>query len=109
MRHLVLLASVLIGCGPPVEETSSPPPDDTPICEQHVTGQVSLYNSSTSAESVVINGIFYGTLPSGQSMDLDLPPGEYSVHFVWADGSDACTAAFITISVCSTQTLNCAG
>jgi hypothetical protein len=106
----VLAAALAIGCGGDDSFTSpDPPPDDKPTCETNVTGRVTLTNGATSVETVALNGVYYGVINTGASMDLDLPPGQYSVQFSWGDGSAACMAAFITISVCSTQTLTCDG
>lgn len=106
---IVVLIALASGCGGDDSFTSTPEttPEEKAACETNVTGRITLMNGATQVETVALNGIDYGKINTGASIDVDLPPGEYSVQFYWLDGSQACTQGMVTISVCSTQSLVC--
>ncbi len=86
-------------------EGGAPPP----ACEVNVTGRITVRNTSSQVQQVVLNGVNHGSVNTGSSLDVDLPPGPYTLEIQHLDGSAACQAATINISKCSTQTLQCEG
>lgn len=78
-------------------------------CETNVTGRITVQNTGTQIITILLNGIGAGEVNTGASLDVDLPPGPYTLEINHLDGSVACTTSTINISECSSQHVSCAG
>jgi len=115
---VLVLAVLSGGCGG--DDTESNPSSSStsdaastggmvPACETNVTGRITIQNTGTQIIQAILNGINQGQINTGASLDVDLPPGPYTLEIQHLDGSTACTPATINISKCSTQHVSCPG
>ena len=64
-------------------------------------------NSLLTVQTIMINGVSYGTLDPGAEKSIDLSPGVYTWQLVGLAGGTGCSAATVTITECDTQAFKC--
>jgi hypothetical protein len=64
-------------------------------------------NSLLTVQTIMINGVSYGTLDPGKEKSIDLSPGVYTWQLVGLAGGTGCSAATVTITECDTQAFKC--
>jgi hypothetical protein len=72
-------------------------------------GSINITNSSVhTVQKIRINNINYGTLDPGESKEIWLNPGYYTITLPGISGGDGCQSpSGVTISECSSQGLSC--
>jgi len=80
------------------------------MCLNGGKGTLSVENRSlNTVQRLMINGVNYGSVDPGETLDVELNPGVYEWQLVGLSGGTGCSAAVVTINECETSSFSCSG
>jgi len=71
-------------------------------------GTLKLTNEShNTVQRVMIDGVNYGTLDSGEAKEYKLAPGQHAFQQTGLSGGSGCSPAYVIIVECETSGFSC--
>jgi hypothetical protein len=104
----LVIGLVFLAC----DNLLTPDTPTIPDCQKNHTGILKLENRSSRSldYNIVIDGINYGRLKSGETKSYTLSIGMHVLEWPYADhAGDGCSVSAPTISECQTTSLYCTG
>ncbi len=80
--------------------------DKEAYCEGR--GTLNVENKSLhTVQRILIDGTNYGSLDPGESKDIELAAGKYTLQFVGINSGGGCTPSQVTIDACGEEGRSC--
>jgi hypothetical protein len=73
-------------------------------------GKLSVENTSIgTVQRLMVDGVNYGSVDPGETLEVELAPGEHIWQLVGLSGGTGCSPAAVIIMECETSAFSCHG